>query len=128
MASVVSSAPPARRRLIRGVRPINLSIPKSENVMKPAIILLASTLVFVAVIVANTGQELAVRVGGLKSVDLTRGPSFSVVQAASALSATSDSQAIMTAHHGLYAQLLLIILALLILVVVATLRLPTRRR
>lgn len=96
--------------------------------MKPAIILLASTLVFVAVIVANTGQELAVRVGGLKSVDLTRGPSFSVVQAASALSATSDSQAIMTAHHGLYAQLLLIILALLILVVVATLRLPTRRR
>lgn len=95
--------------------------------MKPAILLFASTLVFLAVIVTNTGQELAVRAGGLKSLELTRGPSFAVVQSASALSATSDSQAIMTAYHGLFAQLLLIILALLILVVVATLRFPTRR-
>ena len=95
--------------------------------MKPAILLLASTLVFLAVIVANTGQELAVRVGGLKGQDLTRGPSIAVVQNASALSATSDSQAIMSANHGLYSQLLFIILALLILVVVATLRLPTRK-
>jgi hypothetical protein len=102
-------------------------MPKSENAMKPAILLSASTLVFLAVMVANTGQELAVRVGGLQSLDLTRGLSFSVVQSASALSSTSDSQAIMTAYHGLYAQLLLIILALLILVMVATLWLPTRR-
>ena len=94
--------------------------------MKPTILLIASTLVFLAVIVANTGQQLAVRVGGLKSVDLIRGPSFAVVQGASALSATSEPQAIMTAYHGLYGQLLLIILALLILVVVATLRLPTK--
>lgn len=92
--------------------------------MKPAILLIASTLVFLAVIVANAGQELAVRVGGLKAQDLTRTPSFAVVQKASALSATSDSQAIMSAYHGLYTQLLLIILALLILVVVVTLRLP----
>jgi len=94
--------------------------------MKPAILLLASTLVFLAVIVANTGQELAVRVGGLKNLDLIRSPSLAVVESASALSATSDSQAIMTAYHGLYTQLLLIILALLILVVVATLWPPTR--
>jgi len=95
--------------------------------MKPAIVLFASVLVFLAVIVANTGQELAVRVGGLQSLDLARGPSLAVVQSASALSASSDSKAIMTAHHGLYAQLLLIILALLILVVVATLRFPTKK-
>lgn len=105
----------------------NKPIPKSETAMKPAILLLASTLVFLAVIVANTGQELAMRVGGLQSPDLTRGPSFAVVQNASALSATSDSQAIMTAYHGLFGQLLLIVLALLVLVVVATLWHPSKK-
>jgi hypothetical protein len=95
--------------------------------MKSAILLLASTLVFLAVIVANTGQELAVRVGELKSHDLIRGPSFEVVHSAFALSASSDSHAISASYHGLYAQLLLIILALFILVAVATLWLPKRR-
>lgn len=95
--------------------------------MKPALLLLASTLVFFAVIVTNAGQELAVRVGGLQGADLTRGPSLAVVQGASALSANSDAKAIMAANHGLYAQLLLIILALLILVVVATLSPPNKK-
>lgn len=95
--------------------------------MKPAILLLASVLVVLAVIITNAGQELAVRVGGLQGSDLIRSPSFAVVQSASALSAASDSQAIKTAYHGLYSQLLLIILALLILVVVATLRSPSKK-
>ncbi len=95
--------------------------------MKPALLLLASTLVFFAVIVTNAGQELAVRVGGLQGADLTRRPSFAVVQGASALSANSDAKAIMAANHGLYTQLLLIILALLILVVVATLCPPNKK-
>lgn len=95
--------------------------------MKAAILLLASTFVFLAVIVVNTGQELAVRLGGLQGTNLIRGPSIAVVQSASALSATSDPQAVMTVYHGLYSQLLLIILALLILSFVATLWLPNKK-
>jgi cbb3-type cytochrome oxidase subunit 3 len=95
--------------------------------MQLAILLLASTLVFLAVVVVNTGQELAVRLGGLQGPNLIRGPSVAVVQSTSALSTASDPQAIMTAYHGLYSQLLWIIIGLLILVVVAILSRSTKR-
>ena len=91
--------------------------PYTPKIMKSCILIIASVLALFATYIVDSGQRLTVRVGHMDSADLVRRPSVEVVRLANSLDVSADSVSIMTALHGLYAQLLFIIVILVVLLI-----------